>query len=246
MDAGVKNPPTVRVFATAGEVADAAAQSIAALAREAIAARRVFHIALAGGSTPKAAYERLAAMPGVDWPNIHCWFGDERCVPADHEHSNERMARAALLSRVAIPPANIHRVKTELAPARAAADYERELRSATGGRGLDLVLAGVGGDGHTLSLFPGSPALAESTAWVVATHAPPASPVRDRVTLTYPAVAAARRVMFLVTGPDKAAVAAEIIDHPPGAADHPAGRLRAKEGVEWLLDAGAASRLKAR
>ncbi len=173
--------------------AEAAARATADLLAETAAAGG--HVFLCGGSTPRRAYE-LAA--DGDWSHAHVWWGDERCVPPEDELSNYRLAKESLLDRLAGRP-HVHRIRGELDPAEAAGEYDRALAGIT----PDLVLLGIGGDGHTASLFPGSPALEERARRAVA--APPGlEPFVERVTLTLPAIASARRVVFLVTGADKA------------------------------------------
>jgi|CXWL01.1.fsa_nt_gi 6-phosphogluconolactonase len=220
-------------------VARAAADRIVEAAGAAIGARGRFTLVLAGGSTPKAAYERLANAPeSIDWTRVHVFFGDERCVPKEHPDSNYGMAFRSLLSRISIPGANIHPVHTDLSPTEAASVYERELHTLGGASELDLVLLGMGSDGHTLSLFPGSSACDEQTKLCVATTAPLASPARDRVTLTFPAANAARHRLFLVTGAEKAPVLASIERDPDGArARFPAARIL---DATWVVDRAAA------
>ncbi len=164
----------VRTFPTAHLAARTAAERFVAAAEEAIARRGRFLVALSGGSTPKPMYADLAADPlasRVEWPCVHVMWGDERCVPPDDPASNYRLAREVLLDRVWIPPENVHRIRGEQDPARAAAAYERELRQLLAGDPLDLVLLGLGQDGHTASLFPGSPAIGEENHWVMAVPA---------------------------------------------------------------------------
>jgi 6-phosphogluconolactonase len=174
----------------------------AGAAAERMAAAAGGHIALAGGSTPKAAYERVAAMD-VDWSGTTFWFGDDRCVPPDHEHSNYRMAREALLER--IEPEAVHRIKGELPYEAAADDYERVLREAFAGGlpELDLILLGLGPDAHTASLFPGDPALGERERLAVGVETPGMAPLVSRVSLTLPVLNAGREVVFLIAGADK-------------------------------------------
>jgi 6-phosphogluconolactonase len=155
-----------------------------------------FHLALAGGTTPRRVYALLAARP-LPWSRVQIWFGDERCVAPDHADSNYAMARAALLEPAKVPAANVHRMKGELADFDAAARaYERELPQR-----LDLLLLGIGPDGHTASLFPGAGALRERERRVVAVTGP--KPPPNRLTITPPAVAAAARVVVLATGAEK-------------------------------------------
>jgi 6-phosphogluconolactonase len=239
----------VRRVADAGAVARTAADEIVEAASRAVAARGRFTMALAGGSTPRGLY-RLLADAGqpyrgrLPWEAIHLFFGDERPVPPDHPDSNYRMAREALLDRV--PAASVHRIHGE-DPGGAEA-YEAELRRffetppGDPPPRLDVVLLGLGGDGHTASLFPGSPAVEERTRWVV-------SPFVEhlgtrRVTLTLPVLNRARDVLFLVSGASKAAALARVLD-PSGSPDlPPAARVRPEDGtVVWIADADAASGL---
>ncbi len=165
--------------------------------RLAEAARAGLEIALTGGSTPRRAYE-LAALREQDWSRAGAWWGDERCVPPEDERSNYRLARESLLDRLSSSP-RIHRIRGELDPAEAAQEYEREL----GETRLDLVLLGIGPDGHVASLFPGAPTLEERERRVVAAEAGH-EPFVPRVTLTLPVLCAGRSVLFLVTGEEKA------------------------------------------
>ena len=239
--------PTLRTFADPDLLARAAADELVAIARGAIAARGAFHVALSGGSTPKRMFEVLAARgpDALPWSKIELWWGDERTVPPDHPDSNFGMTRAALIAPLGLDPARVHRIAGEAPPEAAARDYERALTAALGAPPVfDLVLLGLGPDGHTASLFPGSPALAETARWVVAN--PVDSPVAHgktvRITLTVPAIDAARHVRFLVAGADKAAIVAAVIDGPPDR--FPSQRIAPRHGdLAWLLDAAAAAQL---
>lgn len=211
--------------------------------QQAVAARGRFSVALSGGSTPRALYERLASAEfsgRIPWQDVHLFWGDERCVPPDHADSNYRMTAESLLGRVPLPVENIHRIHAELAPHEAAAHYEAGLRAFFGSTPVfDLALMGMGDDGHTASLFPDSPALTESARWAVAVeHTAPPPPLVSRVTLTFGVFNAARRVVFLVTGAGKAQKLAEI----RRGADLPAGRIRPPNGdLLWLVDEAAAA-----
>jgi 6-phosphogluconolactonase len=202
-------------------------------------------IALAGGATPRAAYLR-AAEAEVDWSRAVLWFGDERCVPPDHEHSNYRMARESLLDLITGEPPTVRRIEGELGPDEGAERYEAELRSAFGAGlpELDLVLLGLGPDAHTASLFPGDAALGERERLAVGVETPGMAPMVPRVTLTLPALSSAGRVVFLVAGEDKAdAVARAFGGRPdPGA---PASLVQPESGsLELLVDPAAASALE--
>lgn len=240
-----------RVYPDAGQVALSAAEHWVLHAARSQAARGGFSVALSGGATPKKLHELIASAPyrdRVDWGHIEIFFGDERAVPPDHPDSNYRMARETLLDRVPILEERVHRMQGE--PADLAAEARRysrllEERLERTGEGvpiLDLVFLGMGGDGHTASLFPGTAALSERREHVVANDVPQLS--TRRLTLTFPVLNAARSVVFLVTGEGKAERVAEIFEVRPGAPAFPAGRVRPNPGeLLWLLDAAACSRL---
>jgi 6-phosphogluconolactonase len=190
-------------------------------------------VALAGGSTPRALYELLASddyRDRSDWHDLEVYFGDERAVPPDHPDSNYGMADRALLSHVPLAEDAVHRIEGEADPLEAAAErYAMALPDH-----LDLVLLGMGPDGHTASLFPGQEALEERNRRVMATTAADGTP---RITLTYPAIDAARHVVFLVTGESKR----EALDAIRRGEDLPAGRVRPTDGdVIWIVDRAAA------
>jgi 6-phosphogluconolactonase len=207
----------LRVHPDPEATARAAAGFIAGEIAAAVDARGVAHVALAGGSTPKRTYELLGEDPGVPWDRVELWMGDERIVPDDHPDSNLRMIREALGSP-ATERAIWHRVRTELGPDAAAEAYERELIERARPEGaelpvLDLALQGVGPDGHTASLFPGHPTLGIVDRVCVAALDSPKPPA-ERVTLTVPVLLASRRILFLVTGEDKAGPVAQIVAGP--------------------------------
>ncbi len=194
--------------ADAAAVVDRAARFVVDAAAGSIAERGRFRIALAGGSTPKALYRRLATpefAAQIRWAAVEVFFGDERGVAPDHPDSNYAMAEEALLRRVPLDPARVHRMEGELDPAEAARRYEAVL----GHVPLDLALLGLGEDGHTASLFPGSPALSERDRWVAATVG--TKPPPRRITLTLAALDAARQIAFLVTGAGKAAILPRLV-----------------------------------
>ncbi|MDX6692727.1 MAG: 6-phosphogluconolactonase [Blastocatellia bacterium] len=240
--------PKVMVFADAEEVARAAAECFVESSREAIRAAGRFSVALSGGSTPQRAYQLLASDPfkkRVDWTKTHIFFGDERCVPPSDADSNYRMADEALLARVPLPPQNIHRITGEGDAVAGARLYEDELQTFFAGSEwprFDLVLLGMGDDGHTASLFPGTAALTEQRAWVAANWADKLNAYR--ITLTAPSINQAARVVFLVTGAGKAARLAEVIKGPREPARLPAQLIQPASGaLEWFLDRAAASQL---
>ncbi len=221
------------------DVADAAAQLVVDCAADAIAARGRFTLALSGGSTPRPLYQLLATdewRDQIDWARVHLFWGDERAVAPDHADSNYRLAREALIDHVPIPDGQVHRIHGEVDPEAAAAAYEQTLRSVAGD-GLDLVLLGLGRDGHTASLFPNRPAGREATRWVVADQDPTG---RARITLTPPAINAARTVAFIVTGADKALVLQAVREGSPAPDLLPAQRIGPLHGrLVWIVDHAA-------
>jgi 6-phosphogluconolactonase len=201
------------------------------------------HIALTGGSTPKVAYERAAAMD-TDWSGATLWFGDERCVPPDDEKSNYGMAKAALLDGIAGGAPAVKRMRGEQGPSAGADDYERELRETLGEAipRLDLVLLGLGPDGHVASLFPGQPSLQVGDRPVVGVPEAGMEPYVPRISLTLPAINAARQVVFLVTGESKAEAIERACGEP--SEDTPGSLVRPHSGeLILLLDRAAAARL---
>jgi 6-phosphogluconolactonase len=245
----------VIVLASAKAAAEFAAARFAEAARDAIAARGRFVVALAGGSTPRLLYTTLATgtVPEIDWGSVIVIWGDERCVPADHPASNYRMAREALLSHVSVEEGNIHRIRGESDPVAAAGAYESGLRelldttagppSTSSGRRIDLALLGLGSDGHAASLFPGAVEAHESVRWVEATTAP--SEPSQRVTLTPIVLNAAAEVMFVVTGVEKAAILARVLEGRRVPHELPAQLIQPTEGkMQWVVDAAAASAMR--
>jgi 6-phosphogluconolactonase len=213
------------------EVSEDPAGAVAALL-----AQTAGHVCLTGGSTPRAAYERASEMRG-DWAGVEVWFTDERCVPPDHEHSNFAMVDRALLGHA--PGVVVHRMKGELGPSEGAAAYERDYEGA-GRPGFELILLGMGPDAHTCSLFPGDDALGERERAVVGVETPGMAPLVSRITLTLPVVNASRRIVFLVTGEDKADAVARAFS---GRRDPMAPASLVEGEVTVLLDEGAARRL---
>jgi 6-phosphogluconolactonase len=217
------------------DTAEQAAQEAAA--RLATVASAGGQIALAGGSTPRRAYE-LAAARQPDWGRAEVWWSDERCVPAEDARSNYAMAKEALLDRLQVAPRAAHRIRGELDPEAAAGEYDRLFD----GRPLDLAILGLGPDGHTASLFPGSPALQEDERWVVAAD-PGLEPFVPRVTMTLPALARTRVILFLAEGLGKAEAAERAFGAGPDRST-PASLVRSTEGRTMaILDAAAAARL---
>ena len=241
--------PEAHVFQDPAELAAEAADLFLWLAEQAISARGRFIVALSGGTTPKTVYSTLAAArTKLDWSHVLFFFGDERCVPPSHEESNFLMAQTSLFRPLHIPDAQIFRMKGEGEPDIASRDYETVMRRTFGPSSddwprFDLILLGLGPDGHTASLFPGTVALEERNKWVVPGLAP--TGIRQRLTLTLPVINHADVVLFLVAGVGKAGIARDVLEPPsseatpyPASLVHPiAGRLL------WFLDRAAASEL---
>ena len=240
----------VRVYAEASALARAAAEHFVALAEAAVSARGRFAVALSGGSTPKAMYALLATgefAAGVNWTRVHVFWGDERCVPPDHPDSNYCTAHEALLDHVPILAGNVHRIQGEMEPAGAADEYERALRSffASGQPRFDLIMLGMGDDGHTASLFPGTAAIHEQKRWVVAHLVSKLS--AWRVTLTPVVINAAANVAFVVSGATKAERLSQVLTGPYQPDVLPSQIVRPAEGrLLWWVDSAAAAQLKAK
>jgi 6-phosphogluconolactonase len=233
--------PRIQILADLEAVSREAARRLVDAARGAIERRGVCTIALAGGATPRRLYRLLASdeyRPVLPWDVIAWFWSDERCVPPDDPESNYRIAYDTLLGPAGVPPERVHRIGGEIRPpARAASDYEATLRGAIADGALDLVLLGAGADGHTASLFPGSPALAERERWVVATEAPGTAGIRERVTMTYPLLDRARDVLVLAAGESKRDVVTTMMRDPSGAAlRYPVARLNPAGRLTWLVD----------
>lgn len=242
----------VKLFDHGSEIASYAANEIARISREAVSARGLFAIALAGGSTPKMLYALLAEHPALrtalPWDKIEVFFGDERHVGPDHADSNFRMASDAMLAKVPLRAEQVHRIKGEYPDtAQAASEYEAEIRrvfklQAGAFPRFDMILLGMGNEGHTLSLFPGTKALHETERlvtrnWVGKLYA-------ERVTLTAAAANAAANVIFMVTGADKACALKAVLEGPHEPEQLPAQMIRPVNGtLSWLVDAAAGSML---
>ena len=199
------------------------------------------HVVITGGSTPKAAYKRAAEL-GADWSRTEIWFSDERCVPADHEHSNFRMAQDSLLSK--IKPRAVHRMKGELGPDEGAREYQSDLAAVFGVDAIpefDLIVLGLGPDTHCASLFPGNPELGIRDRPVAGVEQPGMAPLVPRITLTLPTLNAGARVVFLVSGAEKADAVARAFNGRPGP-DAPSSLVQPKGEYVLLCDAAAAGR----
>ncbi|MDC9725896.1 MAG: 6-phosphogluconolactonase [Gammaproteobacteria bacterium] len=229
-----------KVMPDAQSLIEAATEQFVASARNAIAKRGVFHVALAGGSTPKGLYQKLATSPYVeqiDWSRVHLFFGDERCVLPTHDDSNFKMAREAMIDHVPIPQENVHRMPTEegVAP-EVAIRYGRTLADTLDGAPLDLVLLGLGPDGHIASLFPDTEALDVTDRMVTSLYVEKFE--SWRATMTYPTINAARQVIVFIGGEAKAAIVKDITtDAVEGL---PVQRLAPQGEYYWYMDKAAA------
>jgi 6-phosphogluconolactonase len=237
----------VEIFSDAAGVAEALANAFVDVGCAAMADRGSFRVALSGGNTPRAAYALLAREPRVEelsWSDVFVYFGDERCVPPDDEQSNYLMAKKAFLDAVPIPPANVHRIRGEIDPAVAAADYAEILRTDLGNPPhFDLVLLGLGPDGHTASLFPGTPPETDDAALVRAVYAQ--SQAMWRVTITPKVINGASTVIFAVDGADKAAILATVLEGPHDPTTYPSQIVAPASGrLIWLVDTLAAGMLR--
>lgn len=242
--------PDVRTFADSEALCRAARDEFTARAARAIAEHGSFAVALSGGSTPKRLYSALALVDRaqLDWSRVHLFFGDERCVEPDDEQSNYRMVRESLLSKIEIPPANVHRMHAELASVDEATHaYEHELRAHFGLAAgeiprFDLVLLGLGPDGHTASLFPGTSAIDERERLVAAPWV--AKFGTHRITLTLPVFDNAACVLFLVSGEDKAETLKAVLENPRRTPPLPAQLVEPTDGeLVWFVDRAAAKDL---
>jgi 6-phosphogluconolactonase len=241
--------PEIHTYPTLADLSVAAAEFIAELAEARIKERNLFTLVLSGGSTPRLLYEELAGRPissRIDWQHTHIFWGDERYLPPDHPDSNYGMAWQTLVSKLDVPPENVHPILTESPSANAAAlAYEKTLRHffrpPAGSEdhatlpSFDVVLLGLGQDGHTASLFPSDAALKEKYRWVVAVDGTTVSPPVPRVTLTFPVFNKAGCVIFLVSGLGKKEVFKEIMSNPEKAA-YPAARIRPSGRLLWFID----------
>ncbi|HEX2690399.1 MAG TPA: 6-phosphogluconolactonase [Kofleriaceae bacterium] len=243
--------PEVRRFADLDALSRAAAEELMAIVRAAVVHRGTCSIALSGGSTPKRLFQLLAqaGRDALPWEHVDLWWGDERTVPPDHADSNYRMTHETLIDPLGLAASHVHRIAGELPDHDAAARaYERALVAALGSPPIfDLVMLGMGPDGHCASLFPGSPALGETARWVVAN--PVTSPLvhgsTTRITLTAPALNAARHIRFYVGGADKAATLAHVLEGERDPVRYPSQLIAPHDGeLVWFVDTAAAAALR--
>lgn len=242
----------IRVFPDLERLSQKAADHFVLLVRQQVEAHGLFSVALSGGSTPKKFYALLSAEPYreiIPWKSVHFFWTDERCIPPDHPESNFRMAHEALLSRVPVPQVNIHRVPVEqVDPKQAAGLYEQEIRAFfrlcdDSWPEFDLILLGLGEDGHTASLFPRSQALQEISHLVAVSTG--GSPDLPRVTLTLPVLNHARHILWLVAGSEKASMVRAVLEGGGQSEELPARRVQPINGEAlWLLDRSAAGLLR--
>ncbi len=240
----------VRIFEDLADLSRAAASLFVDLANEAVRDHEAFRVALSGGSTPKKLYSLLACPEfsmRVPWHVVHLFWGDERCVPPDDPESNYGMVRNVLLQRVPIPATNVHPIHGEIDPGQAAAEYEALLRESFGTDSnkvprFDLVLLGLGVDGHTASLFPGTSVLEETKRLAIALYVEKLN--AHRISLTLPVINRAAVVVFLVAGQGKRSIVASVPGDSGEKAELPAQRVRPTDGkLIWLLDAPAAAEI---
>ena len=241
-----KGMQEIEVTMDATSLAVRASEIFVQLAGETLRTRKLFSVALSGGSTPREMYATLAGKQ-VAWERVHFFWVDERCVPPNHAESNYHMANDTLLSHIPIPKGNVHRIPGELPAEKAAQYYEEELRRFFSNRPprFDLILLGLGGDGHIASLFPGTPEIQEKKRWVVVVkhHVPP-PPLVDRISVTLPVLNSAAWVIFLVLGEEKAERVAQVFHDPFNPDLLPAQAVKPINGtVQWLMDKAAAANL---
>jgi len=239
----LKSQYSYEIYSESGQLARAASQRWAELARESIRGRNSFHVALAGGSTPKPVYH-LLQQEELEWDKIHLYWGDERDVPTDHPESNYLMVKEALIDHVPIPADNVHPIRVQADIEKSVEEYRQVLdtvhRSSDGLPCFDLVMLGMGDDGHIASLFPDSSALTVANTPVVSVYVEKLH--SWRVTLTYPVLNAARNLMLLVSGETKAPIVAQVLGGN-GEEKYPVQKLAPQGRAEWYLDQAAASQL---
>lgn len=238
----------MKVYTDLNELSIAAANYIIAISNEAIGEKGKFTISLSGGNTPEKLYSILAQSPyreQIQWENTFVFWGDERCVPFDDSRNNAYQAKLVLLNKVPIPPANIYRIPVNLPPAKASAVYGREMKDFFGEAPVcfDAMLLGLGENGHTASLFPGTNVLAEEEAGIRGIYVEEEK--MYRITMTAPLINQAHRILFLVSGKNKADVLPKIISGPYDPEEYPAQLIKPIGGeLRWFVDDDAASHIK--
>ena len=237
--------PNVRVFPDLHKASQALAERLVDAARDVLAAKGCFALALSGGKTPRYLYTFLAreCSSEISWERVHLFWSDERCVSQESEDSNFAMAYKALISEAPLPSQNIHRISAEInPPEKAAGNYERMIREffkpeEEGAFLFDAMILGVGEDGHTASLFPGSSALNEKSRWVLAVNAPSSFSPHKRITLTLPLINRSRSIFFLASGAKKREVVREILKQQETARKlYPAALIHPLGSVAWYID----------
>jgi 6-phosphogluconolactonase len=241
--------PEVIIFPNLEKASHSLAEKLTEEASTAVGKQGQFTLALSGGKTPRLLYNLLAReyKNKVEWQAVHLFWGDERCVPQNHPDSNFSLAYETLISKIPLPPQNIHSLKTGLENPRKAADtYEEILKEffrdseTENFPTFDAILLGMGKDGHTASLFPGSPVLDEKNRWVVAVEAPSSFSPKNRITLTLPLINRSRAVFFLVSGSEKSRVLKSILEEPDKARrNYPAAMVQARKKLIWHVDEDA-------
>jgi 6-phosphogluconolactonase len=244
----MKSHVEVQIFPDLMAISQKAAEMFVLLARASISEKGRFAVAISGGSTPKRFYSLLgsaAYRDQIDWPSVHFFWADERCVPKEDEENNFKLASETFLSRVPVPDRNIHRIKGEKGPEVGTKDYGGRIRSFFGTLGLpvfDLILLGMGEDGHTASLFPGSKVLQERGRPAVPVYLE--KPGVDRITVTLPVLNRASQIIFLVSGSSKAGAVRRVLEEEEMGEQLPASLIRPLHGsVTWLIDEEAAGKL---
>jgi len=233
--------PSFRISPSLAELSVECTNAISDYLAEAISLRGIASLVLAGGLTPREVYRLLSASNTIEWQKVHLFWGDERCVPPDHQESNYLMVRQSLLDKISIPEENVHRIKAEEEPAQAAALYNNEVSVWLNKyASFDVTLLGIGDDGHTASLFPETSALRERSVFVMENWVPKFNTYR--ITLTYPAINRSNHIIFLVAGGSKADILHQIIDLSE---PFPASLVQSVHGsVEWFMDNEAGKKLE--
>ncbi len=231
-------PAEIVVLPSAAAVAEALADRTAAALRATLARESRATLCLTGGSTPVPAYERLAQAEGIDWSRVHVFWGDERCVPADHPESNAGMAYRTLLTPAGVPESNIHKMPGSCPPDEGSRVYEQALEQFFGdAMRIDVLHLGMGDDGHTASLFPGTDALHQRGRRVTVGHAPADATIRDRLSLTFPALATARLCLVAAAGANKRDAFSAALDAYDGEqAGPPIAQVSVEGDLVWLVD----------